>query len=77
MSPSKETEMLLGANRGIVRQIMGRTHAMTSNLKAVRAVRLALRQPWRSIPRPLRRGPIATVILEHAEDAALYREVMS
>jgi len=77
MSPSKETEMLLGVNRAIVRQIMGRTHALTSNLRACREVRLALHQPWRSIPRPLRRGLIATVILEHAKDAALYREVMS
>lgn len=68
---------LTGGDVAIIRQILGRVHVSCSNLAAVRAVRRAIRKPWTSIDREVRREIVRAAIEEHQDNRGLYLLVVS
>jgi hypothetical protein len=56
INPNRPVEELIGDNRGICRQILGRIHCCTPYAEAYRLVHRKLKRTIRTIPVPLRRG---------------------
>ena len=82
IDPNKPLEKLVGSNRGIVRQRLGRFHLSHSVLEAARYARRgedndrkAFRS-WRSYPVALRRGFALCVIETWTEYQQTYNYVM-
>ena len=75
VSPDRPTEELVGQNRMIVRQILGRIHCCSSLLEAARAAR-PKRGCMRTYPVELRRGWVKCVIDTMAEYRGTYVAVM-
>lgn len=55
INPDRPTEELIGDNRGIVRQKLGRIHCCTNWRDAYREIRSGIKN-WKAIPPELRRG---------------------
>lgn len=70
---ARPVEVLIGDNRGIVVQILGRIHVMESIFAAARAARP---KNFRRIPPALRRGWAKCVIDTHLANRATYCAVM-
>lgn len=70
----REVEDLVGANRGIVRQKLGREHCMTGVLAAAR---ICKPKSLKRIPRELRRGWVKCIIDTLSEYRATYFSVMA
>lgn len=73
VNPERPVEELTGSNRGIVRQILARTHCMTPVLKAARECRPAR---MRTVPVALRRGWVKCVMDTLAEYRGTFTGVM-
>ncbi len=71
---NRPIEKLVGDNRGIVRQILGRTHCMSTPLTAARAARP---RGMRNVPIALRRGWALCVLETLAEYRGEYVAVMT
>lgn len=82
INPSRPLEELLGVNRGIVRQKLGRVHCMTDWREAYRDIRRGIIDragvdAWRDYPLALRRGLAKCVHDTLAEFRGTYVAVMS
>lgn len=74
INPSRPLEDLIGDNRGIVRQILGRCHCCSPILKLAREARP---KGMREVPVALRRGWAKCVIETRDEYRETYLAVMS
>lgn len=73
INPDRPVEDLVGDNRGIVRQILGRVHCMTHPLKAAKQARP---KNMRKVPVALRRGWAKCVLETLNEYRSTYLYVM-
>lgn len=74
INPNRPVENLVGDNRGIVRQILGRCHCCSPLLRLAREARP---RGMRSVPVALRRGWVKCVLETAAEYKSRYVAVMS
>lgn len=71
---SKPLDELIGANRGIVRQILGRIHCCTAPLAAARQV---WPKGMRGKPKAIRRGLAKCILDTLREYRTMYFDVMT